>query len=127
MRVATLTPREHGILELLRGGRSRTEAAAALGISRGGLNAYVASAYGKLGIRSLRELLRIPLPAPHDRRRERSRRFAPGTRRGDVASCRTCGRDFVRWQSVTDERHGLYCSNRCAAAARASRIVRGAR
>lgn len=112
--VRTLTPREYEILVLLRVGRSRPEVALWLGIARGSVQRYVAVAYRKLGIHSWGELLRIDeLPAPHDRRRERVRR----ARHGAVATCETCGREFVRWRNFTDGRHGRFCSVACAAAA----------
>ncbi|MDQ2913634.1 MAG: LuxR C-terminal-related transcriptional regulator [Chloroflexota bacterium] len=112
----SITPREHGILSLLQGGRSRSQAAAALGISRGNLNWFAAQAYEKLGITSLDELLRLELPAPRDRRTERIRRTTPGARRGDVAICAGCGRPFRQWTSRT-----LFCSRHCDMRVRARR------
>lgn len=107
-RQASITPREHQILALFRGGRSRSQAAIALDIPVNTVKWHAVQAYRKLGISSLSELIRIDLPAPRDRRKERRSSVAPGSRRGGVAACGNCRREFRQWTSRT-----RFCSRRC--------------
>jgi DNA-binding CsgD family transcriptional regulator len=65
-RAATLTKREHDLLELVRGGKSNKEIAYSLQLTAGTVKVHLNNIFRKLGVTSRGELRRIAAEFPLD-------------------------------------------------------------